>query len=274
MVWGALIGAGASLLGGVLGSKEKKKDRAHANALQQQAWARDDNRIQRTVADAEKAGINPLTAVRGGASAGNTITHAPGLGGYGIAEAIGAAGDSLARGVQMAFDYDPLDERRAQLELDIQEATLRNLNQQMAGLGAVPTASGSRYQYGGGGLGGPSAPEEGRTTVTNPWPTNSGMVVNPNYVDAEQWEQRYGDIAQEIAGFGNFLADSGYNSDMGSTRVAHTGASGGTVSSGNAVRGPSLGYLAADFAGWMTRGLRRANERARFNNRFNQAFGW
>jgi len=48
-------------------------------------------------------------------------------------------------------------------------------------------------------------PTAGKVTVTNPWTSGE---VNPGYLDAETFEQRYGDVAQEIAGARNAFADA------------------------------------------------------------------
>ena len=215
-MWGSMIGAGisagSSLLGGLLGRSSAKKEARRARK-----WAahREDTRLQRLRKDADAAGVNVLTALRGGAGAGGYVTHAPSLGGDTIASALGLAGDALARGVQAAFDYDPLDERRSNLELEIQEATLRNLNQQMSGLGAAPVATGmTRTSAGGGVLGGTSTPDIGRTSVTNPHNPSSGWRVNPDYLDAQAFEERYGDIVQQFAGVRNAIADFQYNQSI------------------------------------------------------------
>lgn len=75
-VWGSVIGAGASLLGGLLGKSSADRARSDQKAhLQQERQFREQlalNGIQWKVADAKKAGIHPLYAM--GAS---TPTYAP-----------------------------------------------------------------------------------------------------------------------------------------------------------------------------------------------------
>jgi len=86
---GNLISAGASLLGGLFGSKSAKKDRQ-----QQLAFAK--NGISWKVADAKKAGIHPLYAL--GAS---TPGYTP-VGSGGLAEGISNAGQAVGEGVSKA----------------------------------------------------------------------------------------------------------------------------------------------------------------------------
>lgn len=185
MAWGALISAGASLLGGLFGKSKQETS----------------NRIdyKQMVKDAEAAGFNPLTALRNGGSAGYMQTSHPALssGAY-IADAIGQFGSALA-------SIDPMAEARAKLEDDLRKAQIANLNadtaaRNRASIGGVPTSVGRSTSVtlnpalavGG-------APEAGDRTVTNPW---LGGRVSPAVLDAEVFEARYGDseIAQTLYG--------------------------------------------------------------------------
>lgn len=73
--WGSVIGAGASLVGGLLGNSSSSKARAQADRHYQQeaAWRRTmaTHGIQFRVQDAKKAGIHPVYAM------GNTPTYTP-----------------------------------------------------------------------------------------------------------------------------------------------------------------------------------------------------
>lgn len=110
---GAAIGAGASILGGVLGSRNASADRRAQMRINQQNidFQKDTNRqnrklqmktnkrqIQWLVSDARKAGINPLAAL-GSSAAGNIgapTMVAPELGG--LPSSGNAIGDGIARG--------------------------------------------------------------------------------------------------------------------------------------------------------------------------------
>lgn len=61
----------------VSGYNELKRgfDRITGKTAQRDAWARDDNAIQRQVADARAAGIHPLFALGGATGGGNTQTY-------------------------------------------------------------------------------------------------------------------------------------------------------------------------------------------------------
>lgn len=71
----ALISAGANILGTILGNKsrERSEDKAHE---------RNKQRIRYTVYDARKAGINPLTAIRGGAIMPASVPTTPDMTGF------------------------------------------------------------------------------------------------------------------------------------------------------------------------------------------------
>ncbi len=63
-MWGELLSAGATLLGGLFGKKKKQETTTRIN-------------YQQMADDAAAAGFNPLTAIRNGGSAGFTTTTAP-----------------------------------------------------------------------------------------------------------------------------------------------------------------------------------------------------
>ncbi len=180
------------------------------------------NQIPLVVEAAKKVGINPLTAIRAGAGSAGAVPFAPVLstgGANGWGQAVGAG---IETGVQAAFDYNPLDEERSRIELDIMKGQLRRINEG-AGIdtriGGTPVASGSRFRAGGGALSGGKTSlakggvvEQGERTVTNPFPTDSGLEVNPNWLDATAGEDRYGEIVGGGAfGAANSLADLYHN---------------------------------------------------------------
>ena len=83
---GALIGAGASLLGGFLNRKSAEKQ-------QDKALAANARRIRTTVADAKAAGIHPLAAL-GSSAPTYSINAVPGMG-----DAVASAGQQLGDGI-------------------------------------------------------------------------------------------------------------------------------------------------------------------------------
>lgn len=89
----ALIGAGASLLGGLFGqSSQKKQMQAQIDAQREFAQSG----IQWKVKDAEKAGVHPLYALGAQTTAFSPI----GIGGSPLAEGISQAGQSIQRGME------------------------------------------------------------------------------------------------------------------------------------------------------------------------------
>lgn len=84
----AIIGAGANIVGGLLGSRDKAKDRALQKQFAQEG-------IQWKVKDAEKAGIHPLYAL-----GAQTHSFAPvSVGGPDLATGIAGAGQDISRAV-------------------------------------------------------------------------------------------------------------------------------------------------------------------------------
>lgn len=89
---GAFIGAGSTLLGGILGRKDQEKQAARQEALQRE-FAQ--NAIQWRAQDAEKAGISKLYAL-----GANTTSYSPvSVGGSPFASSIANAGQNLGRAI-------------------------------------------------------------------------------------------------------------------------------------------------------------------------------
>lgn len=212
-IFGALIGAGSSLLGGILGRNSAKKQ-----ARQERAWALEDREYargtyQRLVEDSEAAGFNPLTALRGGGGAGYTATTAPFLssgssgGGEHIANALTNVGSIIA-------NFDPFEDKLREAQYGVMQAQLANLQANTAAtqkrMFDVPAVTGRTKVAALPALAVGPSPESGDRTVTNPW--TSGQV-DPEYLDAEVFEARYGDseVAQMVYGARNMWADYNHN---------------------------------------------------------------
>jgi len=111
----ALIGAGASLLGGFMGSKEKDKDRQMQKEFAQSG-------IQWKVADAKKAGVHPLYAL-----GAQTSSFAPvSVGSSDLSTGIASAGQDIARAVHATSP--------AQTRIDAYDSAVRALTLDKAGL--------------------------------------------------------------------------------------------------------------------------------------------
>lgn len=146
------------------------------------------------VRDAEKAGFNPLTAIRNGGSAGFTTstTTSPGLSSaQTIGKALGAAGSFFA-------NFDPMADQKKELEYQLVQAQLENLQadtamRMKASMGGVPTYTAGAVKRGAGAAalsGAPMTPVVSPPTVTNPWHSAN---IDPKVLNGDAFEQRYGD---------------------------------------------------------------------------------
>lgn len=118
---GALITAGASLLGGLFGSKKKKE------TTKTETVSKVDYKAMREGAEAE--GFNPLTALRNGGSAGfssststttsPTVSSMPGA----LASIGGILGEAFEKKI------DPLEAKKRQLDTALVDYQLRQLKQ-------------------------------------------------------------------------------------------------------------------------------------------------
>lgn len=115
---GNLIGAGASLLGGLFGQQSQAKT-AEKNIALQREFA--ESGIQMKVADAKKAGVHPLAAL--GAS---TTSFSPVSVGTPLATGIAAAGQDISRAVNATQNTDQRAFVMAQAALTTENMELQN----------------------------------------------------------------------------------------------------------------------------------------------------
>lgn len=226
-MWGALIGAGASLIGSIFGggSKERKTTTTQVNRVD----------YARMVRDAEAAGFNPLTALRNGGAAGfsigtTTSTTPP-------TPLSARIADGVAGGVQSFLaNFDPFQDQKREMEFKLVEAQLANLqadtrlkgaNLNRVRFGDVPSyAAGPMQRRMGAGVkqgqsfksaadalpanaGASRTPTVETPTLTNPWPTSWGVEIDPNVPDAAAAEERWGDVGGALYGLG-VMANDGY----------------------------------------------------------------
>lgn len=129
-MWGALIGAGASLLGGLFGGGSKKQETTTTNHVD----------YGRMVRDAEAAGFNPLTALRNGGAAGFSVST-----GTTPATPLSARLADGVAGATQSFlaNFDPFKDQKREMEFKLVEAQLANLQAdtslKTAKFGQVPT---------------------------------------------------------------------------------------------------------------------------------------
>ena len=178
------------LVGGLFSSNSQKKQNAANQAAHRE-------RFVDTVADAQRAGINPLTALR---TSGAQSYQAP------ILQSSSFIGEALSAGIQTGFNFEQTqrDQERDNLERDIMKAQLDQLQK------ANKVRGGEYFGYGI-----PNAQVTSQVTgplsrpsqVGNPLGSGSGSdalgyrtsiyagtdVPPANMSDAELVEQRYGD---------------------------------------------------------------------------------
>lgn len=208
----ALIAGGAKLLGGFLGQESAEENAAQNRALQRE-FAQ--NAIQWKVDDAKKAGIHPLYAL--GAS---TTSFSPVSVGTPLADSISSMGADVGRAVNAVSTQGQRDTdfQNKVKELALTKGGLENelLASQIAQLKAsqsppFPSATG-----------GSNDPVEGRSQdwskrLPNAFESGSGVVVggdyakNPWFMDAQKYEDRYGDIVENVGGITNLIADWYYS---------------------------------------------------------------
>ncbi len=231
------------MAGGLIKKKsaEKQANQQYANdmaaAEQQREWQLEDREEERAynraqldetreysrqvfshlVEDAEKAGFNPLTALRAGG--GSSYNAAAGLaplsatpitrqapvkqavGGSPLGDAVSGIGDFIA-------NFDPFADQKREQEYRLVESQIAALNASAlsgAPRGAASFATGGLERRLSGqsgalsksGLGKPAKWQEGDVEVTNPF---QKLEVNPNASDAAIWEQRYGEPGSWVGG--------------------------------------------------------------------------
>lgn len=212
--WAGLFSA-VSGIASLFGGKKKTENRVNYKQM---------------VRDAEAAGFNPLTVLRNGGAAGYMQTAHPALSsGEVIGGALSQVGNFLA-------DFDPYADQKKEQEARLVEAQIANLNASTGtmfpprpgkpGSFNVPSWGAANVEQRPSGRAGtlsrdkgvelpasaglPQTPTVEAPTVTNPWPTGSGLPVNPGVPDASAWEERYGEPGDWIGGVGTFLMDMGH----------------------------------------------------------------
>ena len=271
----ALIGVGTSLIGGAMKNSAAKRqaeqqyendreamelqrswdvyDRDEARAYDAAQYAanrqqyesdRDEARaygreaLKHLVTDADAAGFNPLTVLRGGGGAGYAapsnfsaplssvssvplsrqvpVRQAPNQGHMG--DAVAGAGGFLA---DFMTNFDPMADDKRELEFRLVNAQIANLDASTRSLNRpgsfnVPsyTAGNVERRPGSGSaahlsssyepnpvrFGRSLTPEVQTPNVTNPWPGSWGVRVDPNTPDAEMFENRYGEFVGSAMG--------------------------------------------------------------------------
>lgn len=209
-MWGAIAGAAASVIGSLFGGSD---DEEVTTTIDYGAMAK----------AAEKAGFNPLTAIRNGGSAGFTTTHHPGLSAM---SRIGNAAQTLGNAL-MAFD-ERADERayREQVLLRGQLDKVQRVggaSQRMWSMD-VPTAQGATVST-------KSATGGAASPLTTTYTDRYGRELVGPHIDApdpetiltepalrltntyeEWWRRAYGDKSQDSTSTWRRIRDNAVSS--------------------------------------------------------------
>lgn len=227
---GSLLSAGASILGGVLGANSAKKQ-AQQQYEHQKEFAQ--SGIQWKVQDAEKAGIHPLYALGAQTtsyqptSVGGTDFGIPDAG-QNIGRAIDATRNSPAQEAALRLTAAQIDSVNLDNELKKTQlasaVALANQNQT-----SLPGPFDQRQIPGQGNTPLVGMPAAHRTNEPQFTPNVAGglhgadggprqWAANPNYSDAQAYEDRYGEISDWIFGPRNLAADFYYNTRAPASR--------------------------------------------------------
>jgi len=217
---GPLISAGTSLLGGLFGSQDK----ANALKVQQQMAAQNialqkefaQSGIQWKVADAKAAGIHPLyglgasthsfSPVSVGNDPSSPMGEAIGKMGQDIGRAVTVAASAEDRmialkGAKLSLENQGLQNDVLRMKLASEQARLAQGNPGPGiptGFSMLPSKSGDPEVK----------TEEDTRQIMTPFGKKLRIMNTP---DAQIYENRYGDIWQEIGGTANLIGDVAVN---------------------------------------------------------------
>jgi hypothetical protein len=280
MMWGALIGAAGSLIGGAMQSKSAKNA-----ANQERSWAVEDQAEQfvRLRAAAEKAGFNPLTALGAAPNSGmvNPTQAAQSYMGEAIATSSLMLADSMSKTAAAATGKKLQNANRANADLTrkLNAATLRP---KMAGVFERPSKFGTGAKndnvdtadnnlgdtfansfvrptglsYG---LSAPkkteitaAASDQGTLPAVTPLYTPFGTIFpQRRSSDADVGTSRYGE-GYDIMGFASFIDDAAWN-------VGRVVKNGSTDPKYRIDVRPNFGWGSPDMRETKSRGWRRAH---------------
>lgn len=224
--WGAMIGAGASLLGGMLGNQSDEKNAKLAAKQNQKNFQLAENqwehgleenqrqfdltradadalnktRVQWLVEDARKAGIHPLAALgmsyQGSMASpiGAPSPTTPNTESYLQGNSLGAGVAGMAPYLADMFP-NPLELEQQQLQ---NEALRADINYRKAGTAAILSEATSRTMI-------DKAREDYRGYDL--YYGGANIKTDPRFSDQEAAETRYGEIVGEVYGLSAFAAD-------------------------------------------------------------------
>lgn len=215
---GSLIAAGGSILGGLLGGEERQNSRGKSKT-KSRSTTTNDVHLRKMVRTAERNGFNPLTLLRAGGLAAFTDTSTTGKSktksrsrgsssssspmAAGIAGAASAIGGAMAQGPSAESEASanawqmpsnaPIPASNPRAEYDLLQAQLGGVK--YGTLGTQPSVPVSTTYKStpalaaagvAGADGGFVQPTYEAPTVTNPFPQDSGLKVDPLFPDATE----------------------------------------------------------------------------------------
>ena len=215
---GSLLGGVGSILGGLLGGSESSSGKKKS-VTRSRSTTKHTVRLGQLVKQAERAGFNPLTVLNAGGLAAFTKTHTVGLSktkekfsgtsqssspGAAVAGALNAVGgmmqpegNALSENAAGAWQA-PTGQPAGADELALVNAQLSSAEPILRP--PVSSTFKAQPQLGGGSDGTPMQPTFEAPTVTNPFPKDSGIKVDPTVPDAEMWQTRYGELGEYLGG--------------------------------------------------------------------------
>lgn len=117
LVSAALVGAGASFLGGIFDRSANRKSQA-------EAYARDDTKYQRAVKDAKAAGLHPLFALGAGGAGSPSFMAGQSETGSALGDAVRGVGSVGRAHFKSKIPQNPLVQRLAELQIANAEINL------------------------------------------------------------------------------------------------------------------------------------------------------
>lgn len=237
--WGSLFSIGASLLGGLL-SRPKKPAPAPAPQVVKVVETKQTPNIQEGVDAAKKAGFNPASAARMGLIQGFITNQTPFLTtnpDYVNWEAnnnyqqqrsswMGNMFSTIGSAANQWSNYQQNLKSFAQQSRLIDSEIYRNYSTGRQNYFKPAQWSGAQTEWhhakNGSPIPLPDGWERGIPTVTNPIHPQV-WEPNPYLADAEAWETRHGDIAQEIGGAINLVGDVAWNAYKYGSKVYDQG---------------------------------------------------
>jgi len=200
---GTLISAGASLIGGLIGNQQKQQGQEREIELQKE-FAQ--NGLRWKVEDAQRAGIHPLAALGSSGAQYSPV----GLGDNDTAASFSSAGQDISRAIDntrtaperlgaVGAKMQALSLDRASLENDLLRAQILDITRPRSP--PFPMADGG-YNM-------PGQPGSGIKV------NNENVKFDPGWSNAQEAEDRYGDLIQMLYGAGVLGADIIHNSPKG-----------------------------------------------------------